>query len=206
MKRFLILFIFLACSLLFAEEVGAVVAVYGNAIAQRQSGEEDILEKNAPIYLHDLIKVEEKSIAQIKLSDGSLLNLTSGAHYRIDQYQFKHLGEENHFFSELVQGGIRGITGSISKNNPNGVQIKTPNSVMGLRGTIFEIFIASGGTYFGCESGEVFIKNQVGQLSIGPRLPQQFGVVTGHNIQPQTLVRRPEALDLNRFMLPRGCR
>lgn len=197
-----LLVLFCAAQLFSGEEVGHVVAIYGNAVAQRDGGEEEILNSSAPIYTHDMLKIDKGSIAQIRLTDGSLLNFTADTHYKITNYSF----QKQEFVSELFQGGMRGISGSISKNNPQGMVIKTPTAVMGVLGTIFEIFVEGGNrTFFGCESGEVTMRNLAGELSVGPSRPNQFGVSTSQSAKPRAIDRRPEPLQLNRYILPRGC-
>jgi hypothetical protein len=186
-------------------EIGTVVAIFGTVRAERSDGEVDLLERGAPVFLNDLLQVDSKSHAQIKLSDGSLFNLIPDTHYRVDQYMLQGAGDRNVFSSELLKGGLRGITGKIGKSNPDGVSVKTPTSVIGLRGTIFEIVIAGAQTFFGCESGEILISNLAGSLALGPRTGQQFGMVSHSNLSPQVLSRRPDALNLNQFILPRGC-
>jgi hypothetical protein len=185
-------------------EIGAVVAVQGTVKAQREGEEEELLGRGAPIFLHDLINVAEDSRAQLKLTDGSLLNLIPETLYRIDTYVFKRSKEEDQFGAELMKGGLRGITGSIAKVNPAGVSIKTPTATMGLRGTIFEVMIQDNRTYFGCESGEISVSNKAGLVFLGPYVERQFGVVLSDKQQPQTLAKRPDALNLNKFIPPRG--
>ena len=186
-------------------EIGTVVAIFGTVKAERSDGEVELLERGAPVFLNDLLQVDDKSHAQIKLTDGSLFNLIPDTHYKVDQYLLEGVGERSLFSSELLKGGLRGITGRIGKSNPEGVSVKTPTSVIGLRGTIFEIVITATGTFFACESGEIRVSNLGGSLALGPRAGQQFGVVSGPNLSPQILSRRPDALNLNRFILPRGC-
>lgn len=205
MRIFFLSILCLIQAVCFAEmEIGAVVAVQGDVKAQREGGEDEILERGAPIFLHDLINVAEESRAQLKLTDGSLLNLIPETLYRIDKYVLKNSREQDQFAAELMKGGLRGITGSIAKVNPTGVSIKTPTATMGLRGTIFEVMIVDNKTYFGCESGEIAVSNKAGLVSLGPYSERQFGVVGSQDAAPQTLVKRPDSLNLNKFIPPRG--
>lgn len=187
-----------------AVEIGAVVAVQGTVKAEREGFEEELLERGAPIFLHDLIKVATYSRAQLKLNDGTLLNLIPETLYRVNTYVHKNSQDQDQFGAELLKGGLRGITGSIAKVNPNGMSIKTPTATMGLRGTIFEVMLDGDSAFFGCESGKISVSNKAGFILLGPSAPKQFAVVRPGNQPPQPLLKRPDALNLNKYIPPKG--
>lgn len=187
-------------------EIGQVIVAYGNVEAVRKNSEAELLSKGSPIYLDDQVQVALDSFAQIRFTDGTLINLIADTHYRIDQYRYKTAAATNLFSSELLKGGMRAFSGKISKENPDEATLKTPHSVIGIRGTIFEVLIAKSGTFFGCESGEIRISNQAGVVAIGPKASQQFGFVTSADSLPQTFNRRPDVLNLSRFIPSGNCR
>lgn len=186
-------------------EIGQVIVAYGTVEAVRENKEAELLSRGSPVYLNDQIQVALDSFAQIRLTDGSLINLIADTHYRVDEYRYKINTATNRFSSELLKGGLRAFSGKISKENPDEATMKTPHSVIGIRGTIFEVWIAKNGTFFGCDSGEIVVSNTVGSLSFGPKASHQFGIVPSANAMPQTLSRRPEVLNLSRFIPATNC-
>ena len=108
------------------------VKAYEEAEAQRK------LKRRAPIYNVDTVTTAEKSKAQFRMTDGTLLALKENTTLLISEYQYQENQEGNSAVLELVEGGLRSVTGAIKSNNGQ-YELKTPVGSIGIRGTHYEI-------------------------------------------------------------------
>lgn len=170
--------------------IGHITKAKGNISATNDQQITRTLAKNGPLFEGDTIQVGEDSQAMIKLLDGSMITLVANTQYQISSYQYGRLGEKDSFFSELFQGGIRLLSGRIGKRNPENYQIRTPNGVLGLRGTLVECLLNSGLLYLHVDQGQAAFTNDTGTLVIGTGTVQ-YAVVARFNAMPQTMMSRP---------------
>ncbi|MDE3046176.1 MAG: FecR domain-containing protein [Verrucomicrobiota bacterium] len=192
---FLIAFLVLGASASFADSAGAkigkVTAIKGKVTAIGADKVERVLEKGAFIFLHDLIQVEEDGKAQIYFSDGSLFNLVPSTEFQVDSYERPTLTKEGHFSAQLAKGGLRALSGKIGKKNPENYEVNTPVATIGIRGTLFQIMISEGKVFFGCNSGEIRLSNEGGQLLLGPEAQAEYATVENQLASPVALEEQP---------------
>jgi hypothetical protein len=182
-------------SLISAEPIGKVIAVEGKAQANERS-----LTRGASIFISDLIKVAASSKLQIRFSDGGMLNLIERTEYRINTYEFNKEGK-NEYSAELAKGGFRALSGSIGNANPDGYNVKTPVATIGIRGTIFEANIVNGETFFGCENGQISVRNAAGERILSPG---EFVSASSPRMLGDITTVRPDALREAFFTPPVG--
>lgn len=202
MRQFLVILLAIHFAVHADEMIGKVVALDGQIKAVDASQSERMLSKGSPIYVADTLITLNDSKAQIKFTDGALLNLIPDTEYRIDQYRYRAVREKDEYSAELLKGGFRSLSGSIAKKNPEGVEIKTPTSTIGIRGTIIEARIVSGAVYFGVESGLAVLTNNAGSISIGVGAQTHYAVVASPLSTPEPLIERPQTLERNLFTPP----
>ena len=116
--RFILVLILLTQTLFGADPLGKMVAVEGivNAIA---ANVKRVLDTNSDIFALETIVVGTNSRAQIQFTDGGLMNLLPDTEFRVNTYKYKKVLQKDHFSSELLKGGLRTLSGSIAKKNPN---------------------------------------------------------------------------------------
>jgi hypothetical protein len=200
----------LICSLLLlaqavfaAEKIGTVLASEG--IVKATGGQADrALSKGSDIFEQETIVVGANSRAQIRFTDGGLMNLIPDTEFRVNDYAYKKIFEKDKSSGELVKGGFRALSGSIAKKNPNGYEVKTPSATIGLRGTMIEVRIGSAGVFFGVENGRALVQNAAGSTMIGVGEKASFSLVPGNNIPPELIFERPRELDFSIFSPPKG--
>jgi hypothetical protein len=56
----------------------------------------------------------------------------------LQQVQFKEDAPDNSLLMQMVRGGLRAVTGQISKGSPNAARIQTGTATIGIRGTDFD--------------------------------------------------------------------
>ncbi len=142
--------LFLALSLLiitpntFAAVAGKALTVTGEVSAVRTGGEVRVLRSGSPVYGGDNIITAINASTQLRLQDGSLINLFSESDFRIESYKLNANKSKllESFFS-LVKGGFRSLTGALVQRNKKAYRLKTPVATIGIRGTDFSIRICS---------------------------------------------------------------
>jgi hypothetical protein len=199
-----LLSLILFASSLFAEDpIGKMTAVEGSVQAVDVQSQTRALAQGALIYVADTIAVGADSKAQVQFTDGSLFNLIADTEFRVDEYRYKKIFKKDGFTGNLLKGGFRNLSGNIAKKNQNEYEIKTPNSVIGLRGTIVLARMVDETLYVGVLSGSAAITNPTGTALIGEGR-SQFAAVSSLSSPPQLLTERPITLDKNLFSEPPG--
>jgi hypothetical protein len=137
-KRLLgVLLMAVSCAAL-AQRVGEVEFARGVGFAQAAGQLPRTLGKGLPLQEGDRLTIAEDSAAIIKLNDGTRMTLRPNSELVVHQYQFKEGASDNSMNLQLLRGGLRAITGLISKNSPNAARIQTVTTTVGIRGTDFD--------------------------------------------------------------------
>ena len=179
--------LFFSCCLWGASEIGKVTEIEGAVEASQMMKKKRVLELGSLIYVKDTIQTAGDAAVQIEFLDKTLLNLKANTRYFIEQYQFGKGKDRSH--GELLEGGFRLFSGSI-KPDPDEYNIKTPNAVIGLLGTLLEAEMSDETLYVACTQGRVQIKNAVETVVIGEGM-EQFAVVTSYNRRPRIFINPP---------------
>ena len=134
---FLTLLLVLSGPLLAVEgdSVGETIFARGAVTAQNGS-EIRVLGKGEAVYGLDVITAGPASFAVIKMTDGTRLSLRPDSVFSIDEFDATPGSEAASL--KLIKGGVRSITGSISKQNPEAFKVYTAAATIGIRGTEFD--------------------------------------------------------------------
>ena len=191
---------------------GTVTQLAGTITAKR-SGDVLALSRGSTVKEGDVITTEKGAYAQIKFSDGMLMTLKPSTQVAIkDQHFEENEPEKDKFTLGLLKGGLRTISGLISKRgNRDAYKMNTATATIGIRGTVFDVDDcltrqcarggqSSGGdavedgaavapaVYIGVHEGEVAVKNGAGELTLSAG---QFGIAPASNIVPLQLPGDP---------------
>jgi hypothetical protein len=118
---------------------GMVVASRGEVMALSNGGARE-LKQGDFIYVNDEIMTSNRSFAVLQFEDGAKVTVRPDSTMIIEQYLYA--GNENDAATlNLVEGGLRVITGAMAKSNPENYKVRTPVALMGVRGTEFSIML-----------------------------------------------------------------
>jgi hypothetical protein len=116
--------------------------------------------------------------AVVKLADGSVIAVRPLTEFQLQDLRFSaRTPQEGSVVLQLLRGGIRMVTGLVSKANPNNVRVITPTATIGVRGTDFEVTQlnqdgtqgAQAGAYTQVFSGQTTLENSQGErIEINP--------------------------------------
>ncbi len=89
------------------------------------------------IQTNQRISTGKTGAASITLKDGTVLTMGPSSMMDLSQFEFNTTTQDGNFLLDLIQGSVRVVTGLLGKANPEKFKVKTPTSVVGVRGTDF---------------------------------------------------------------------
>ena len=119
-----------------ADEVGQVTYSRGVVTGQVDGQQPRIIGKGVPLHNGETLNTGGRAFVLIKLDDGSRMTLRPNTTFKIENLNTQK-GSENALLS-LFRGGLRAITGLISKARPDAFRINTSVATIGIRGTEFD--------------------------------------------------------------------
>ena len=135
----LIIFMF-SLSIGFANDViGVISAGIGDITNQKN----EKLETGSKIYFGDTIIVKAQSTAQILLLDETALTIGEKSELTIDDFVYDPKSKVGKIVSNIKIGTVRIITGEISNQNPDNLEVNIPTGSVGARGTEFVVVTES---------------------------------------------------------------
>lgn len=166
----------LLCALPAASQAsaGRVLIAVGDVVAVRD-GRPFPLQDGSMVESGDLIRLGERSSAQLQMVDKAVFSLRANTEMKLDAYVYDPQGTANKSFFSLFKGGLRAITGLIGKQNRENYKFVTPTSTIGIRGTHFSVVQCNGncfnadgskaadGLFGGVTDGRVAVQNAAGE-------------------------------------------
>ncbi len=119
-----------------ADKAGEVVIARGLATAHVPGSHARILGGGAQLYVGETVTTGPRSLALLKLGDGTRVTLRPDTSFQIEEYSLSDTAPSAVF--RLFKGGLRAVTGFMSKRNPNAVRLRTSVATIGIRGTEFD--------------------------------------------------------------------
>lgn len=119
-----------------AQPVGNVVHVQGIASAQKPGEAARFVQKGDPLNQGDVISTAGRGYAVIELKDGTKMTLRPETRFAVSEYRE---GTSNDgMVMNLLKGGMRAVTGLLSKRNPQSIRVQAGSATIGIRGTSFD--------------------------------------------------------------------
>jgi hypothetical protein len=122
------------CYALSDEAKGLVVASKGSVVVEVDQDIRD-LKQGDEVFITDRIITNTKSFVVIQFLDGTKVTIKPNSELIIREYIYNSTSEDKATLS-LVSGGLRIVTGAITKEN---YRLETPVALMGVRGTEFSV-------------------------------------------------------------------
>jgi hypothetical protein len=121
-----------------ANEIGQVKVAKG-AVQIEREGKRVAASVGTPVRTADVLVTGADGSAGVTFSDNSLVSIGPNSVFAIDKYRFDtttHVGE---FEGSLRKGKLAAVSGKMVKQTPESMKIRTPSSVMAVRGTEFVV-------------------------------------------------------------------
>jgi hypothetical protein len=121
-----------------ANDVGQVKTVRGSVQLERDGKRVDAV-AGMGVRQSDVIVTGADGAVGVTFLDNSLLSLGPGSTLAIDHYSFNTTTHAGRFDTSLRKGTLAVVSGKIVKQSPEAMRVRTPASVMAVRGTEFVV-------------------------------------------------------------------
>lgn len=127
-----------------ASDVGQIKTLKGTAHIERDG-------KSIPVALGMKVQQSDKLVTGtdgtvgITFTDNSRMSAGPGTVLTIDHYAFDSTTHVGKFDASVKKGTLAVISGKMVKQSPESMRIRTPASIMGIRGTEFVVKVAEAG-------------------------------------------------------------
>ena len=159
-----------------AEPTGEVEFARGVGVAQAPGQAPRALGKGLALNEGDRLTTSDGSTAIVKLQDGTRMTLRPNSELVVQKYQFKEGASDNSMLLQLLRGGLRAITGLISKGSSSAAKIQTATATIGIRGTDFDARLC--GPECRAESSKVIEKPRLNAVLASAKLVAAQGEIS----------------------------
>jgi len=121
-----------------AADVGLVKVAKGDVRIER-NGARLPATVGMGLVASDVIVTGADGSAGVTFTDNSLVSVGPGSVFSIDKYSFDTTTHAGEFQGSLKQGRLAAVSGKMVKQSPESMKIRTPSSIMGVRGTEFVV-------------------------------------------------------------------
>ena len=119
--------------------IGQVEYVRGAGLAQASGQPPRVLGKGLVLNEGDRLTTAEGATAIVAFQDGTRMTVRPNSELLVDQYRYQPNASDNNMLLSLVRGGLRTLTGLLTKNAPGAARIQTATATVGIRGTDFDM-------------------------------------------------------------------
>jgi hypothetical protein len=161
--------VFLLPTSVFAAPAARVEFAFGSVTAEAADGRVRTLQKGAAVEAGETVNTNEGR-AQLRFTDDGFVSLHSQTVFRIEEYRWSGVtdGSERVIF-RLLKGGLRTVTGMLSKINKKAYRMSTEVATIGIRGTEYTMQL-NGDLSGSVAEGEIEVCNAGGCLAVAPGL------------------------------------
>jgi len=124
-----------------ANDIGQVKIAKGTAHVERD-GQRLPAVVGMPIRQSDSLVTGADGTVGVTFADNSLLSVGPNSTLSIDKFAFDAGTHEGQFDASLKKGTLAVVSGKMVKQSPDAMRVKTPASILGVRGTEFLVKIA----------------------------------------------------------------
>lgn len=120
--------------------IGQAKTVAGKPMVLR-GGEKIALKIGDSVMEHDVFETGVGGSVGITFTDNTSFSIGPGSQVAIDTYFFDPKNLKGNLMAQIKKGTMLVRSGDLTKQQPGSVQIKTPRTVLGVRGTTFVIAV-----------------------------------------------------------------
>ena len=121
-----------------AADIGQIKVARGEVSIER-SGRVLPASVGTRLEAADIVRTGADGSVGITMSDESLLSAGPGSVLSLDRYALDAATNRGHFDASLRKGSLAVISGRIAKQSPDAMIVRTPTTILGVRGTQFVV-------------------------------------------------------------------
>ncbi|MGL4811228.1 MAG: CAP domain-containing protein [Beijerinckiaceae bacterium] len=104
------------------------------------------------VHQNEVVSTGPSATADLRFRDNTALHVASGSTVKLDRYVYNSDGSARGAVVSMTKGVFRFTTG---QSNPGAFRLQTPQALIGIRGTVFEVQISGGVTQVTLSQGIV---------------------------------------------------
>lgn len=132
------------------EKIGLAISIR-NDVTGKLSASTVVINDGEDVYGKEIVKTGANSAAKLVFKDSTNLSIGPSASVTLDKFVFAGADDYKKAAFTLVKGGFRFVTGHSDKR---AYEIRTPLSVLSVRGTIVDIFSQPTKTIYSFQDGK----------------------------------------------------
>jgi len=125
-----------------APEIGTTIAVKNQVMVVSEDAQRRRLRKGGKVHQEEIVETSKSAQAEIQFLDDTKLAVGPGARVVLDKFVFDPNAAPGAIAIHLSKGAFRFISGT---SPSTAYEIRTPTASMGVRGTVFDIYVAPSG-------------------------------------------------------------
>ena len=160
------------------EPIGNVATLTGTATVTRNNTATPLQLKD-DIYLNDVVATAATSSLGITFNDATTFTLKANAQVTIDNYVYEDGGKNNSGIFDIAKGTVAFAAAEVAKTG--NMQITTPTTTLGIRGTTGLVEVPEGGAAATTASNIKLYPDadgRVGQIEVNDRQGRRLGALT----------------------------
>ena len=120
----------------YAQDVGQIKTAKGAVHVEREG-------KNIPAAPGMHVRASDKLVTGadgavgVTFLDNTMISAGPSTVFEIERYRFNSTTHDGEFDASLKKGSLAVVSGKMVKQTPGSMRVRTPSSVMGVRGTEF---------------------------------------------------------------------
>jgi hypothetical protein len=127
-----------------AVDAGQIKTASGTVFLERD-GQRLPVGIGMPVRQSDTLVTGADGAVGVTFTDNSLLSVGPNSLLAIDRYAFDSTTHRGQFDTSLRKGTLAVISGKMVKQSPDAMRVRTPSSIMGVRGTEFVVRVEEPG-------------------------------------------------------------
>jgi hypothetical protein len=121
-----------------ATDVGQVKVASGDVVVERE-GAVRAATPGFRLRASDVLRTGADGSVGITMDDNSRLSLGPNSTLTLDRFEFDATTQAGKFDTSLRRGSLSVVSGRIAKQSPDAMTVRTPSTVLGVRGTEFAV-------------------------------------------------------------------
>lgn len=123
-----------------AAEIATVKRVTGSAAIERNKRPLPVT-AGTKLETGDLLSTGKDGRISVTFIDESRFSVGPGSRIRLTQFDFDDATHKGQSKTQVEKGSLAVVSGQIAHENPKGMTVQTPTSVLGVRGTRFVVSV-----------------------------------------------------------------
>ena len=135
----------LAAAPVVADDIAQIKVLSGTVIIER-GAQRLIGAPGTRLQQGDVLRTGIEGSVGITFTDNTLMSAGPNSVLALERYAFNSTTHEGRLDTSVRNGTLSVVSGKIAKQSPDAMRIRTPASILGVRGTEFVVKVADPGT------------------------------------------------------------